>query len=423
MSLLPRKWNWSGPIVAALLMNCAIGYADDLPLPSADSAPAALFSRRESLVHEAREIDTTADSLDAISTESQSDDGGFTPTDLITELYGDGSIKIQYYLAQDDVGNFVLQGDWLQRNEAGEVIANGKHNNNQKHGRWNRWFKGDESKVLESAKHVGFQAPFISQAVFKHGKLHGKWKLYDHNKLKVFEIAFSEGRRNGNAVWYFPNGQRLLDVMYENDVIDGDLYQWNPKNKSLESASYNAGRRITPKIKYYENGKVQMKTMFLYPKVVLQTPDDWWNAKLAVYKTQGVEELHGLWTSYYPSGKIQSEGEHRHNQRVGMYIRHYENGVVAIQGEYKDGKQHGHWIWRHKNGKKAVQGEYNNGAQVSTWLRWDENGVIAGNNDYRPYQSQTILRSQQGKDDPDKISIEDKIRVSDILPLHPEFKR
>ena len=56
-------------------------------------------------------------------------------------------------------------------------------------------------------------------------------------------------------------------------------------------------------------------------------------------------------TSYYSSGRIQSETNYSNNKKHGKHISFHENGEIAVLGKYKLGLRSGKWKWKDKNGK------------------------------------------------------------------------
>jgi antitoxin component YwqK of YwqJK toxin-antitoxin module len=116
--------------------------------------------------------------------------------------------------------------------------------------------------------------------------------------------------------------------------------------------------------------------MYLFAKIVVKSPDDWWNARLAIFTTIGKDEKHGIWNAWYPAGQPQMRGEYRNDVEVGQFVWWYPNGQKALEGIYDNGRQNGQWTWWHKNGQKATQGAYVQGEQSGRWVVWHEDGRV-----------------------------------------------
>ena len=126
--------------------------------------------------------------------------------EVIKERYPNGTVKVEREITQDAEGNYVLHGAWRQFDEQGRLIIDGRHEHNLKIGLWRKFYRGSEAPLLATAPYKDFTAPFISQANFHNGQLHGKWMISDSKQRKVHEIEFCDGQRHGKARGTFPTG-------------------------------------------------------------------------------------------------------------------------------------------------------------------------------------------------------------------------
>src|SRR5688500_16773242 len=99
--------------------------------------------------------------------------------EVITERYPSRAVRVEREVAQDDQGNYYNHGAWSHWDENGVLKGSGEYRNGRRHGKWVRWFNTGESKILSSALYKSFQAPFVSEATFVDGKLHGTWNIVD----------------------------------------------------------------------------------------------------------------------------------------------------------------------------------------------------------------------------------------------------
>lgn len=58
----------------------------------------------------------------------------------------------------------------------------------------------------------------------------------------------------------------------------------------------------------------------------------------------------GLWTSYYPNGKMWSRTAYYSGLASGASVTYYENGQIKFVGDYKDGKRTGMWKFYQEDG-------------------------------------------------------------------------
>lgn len=300
-----------------------------------------------------------------------------TEIELIRERYADGKVRVEREVTQDADENYVNHGLWKMWDRQGRLVGEGRYRSDLRDGTWNRWFHKDEAKMLLTMPYREYVAPFVSQASFKEGKLHGKWIIFDSKQRKVSEWHFVDGERHGKQTWWFANGRKMRDVDYRNGEMDGEELVWDAAGKQLSKDTYQSGRKLAMKTAKYKAGQKHTQGMYLFAKHVVKTLDDWWNLRIAEYVKQGKDEKHGVWTSWYANGQKKMEGRYEYDMPVGKFGWWYPNGQKASQGVYANGVAHGKWIWWHKTGQKSARGEYVRGSQVGRWTWWHTTGKVA----------------------------------------------
>jgi len=299
------------------------------------------------------------------------------PTEVIRERFPDGTVKIEREVTQDEKENYINHGKWKMFNQRGTLLAEGQYVNNKRDGTWVRFYQGKESKLFSEMPYKQFKGPYVSQATFKDGQLHGTWKIYDASQHKISEFSLSEGQRNGKSTWWYANGQKMREIDFRDGLIDGRLMEWTPNKKLVTNNTYQSGRKLALKVTKYKNGAKKTEGMFLYAKLVVETPDDWWNATVAQSVAQGQDERHGTWTSWYENGQEHVTGNYENDVPVGTFTWSYKTGQKALVGNYKDGQRHGFWDWWHPNGQKATYAEYKDDQPVGRWLWWSDDGKVS----------------------------------------------
>ena len=100
-------------------------------------------------------------------------------------------------------------------------------------------------------------------------------------------------------------------------------------------------------------------------------------AKWTVVLVSGLEQEHGPYQEFFPTGEQKILGSYHNGERIGTWTAWHENGQKASEISYKAGKEHGKWLEWHSNGQKAGEGEYVNGARHGTWRTWHRDGRMA----------------------------------------------
>lgn len=327
--------------------------------------------------------------------------------DVVRERYPNRSVKIEREVTQDAAGNYVNHGTWKMWDEAGNVVAEGQFRDGKRYGLWTRWHRQGDSPLFGTAPYNLFSGPYISQATFDDGQLSGRWTIFDAKQHKISEFEMADGLRHGMSTWWYPTGQKMREVFYRDGLMDGDLLEWDQKSNLVVKDNFQEGRKLAPKAASYSEtkrsaGKKKNEGMYLHAKQVVKDRDDWWNAKVATYASEGKDQKHGMWTEWFPTGHEQMTGNFHHDVPVGTFVWWYSNGQKALEGTYLDGKPHGRWTWWHNNGLKATEGEYLQGAEAGEWSWWNTDGRIARNKDFSGAASETAgVETKQPKPETD----------------------
>jgi uncharacterized protein len=394
MKMTIRGWRWTLPAVAALAWTAGDAFAQqplsavELAQPiSAEPLAAPVAPEGASETDPAAEMaddaapgatdETAAEPIEGEETAAPEDNSGIV--ELIKERYPGGAVKVEREMTQDGEGNYLMHGAWRQFDEQGRLIVDGRHDHNQKVGLWRKFYRGSEAPLLGTSPYKDYTGPFISQANFHNGQMHGKWTVSDSKQRKVHEIEFCDGQRHGKATWYYPNGALMLQAQYEHGRVNGDVMKFAPDTSLLAQENYQAGRKLAPKVEYFDGERTvkKLETTFLHGPLAVKTPDSWDACTLATFETRGTDERHGPYTAWHKNGLPAKQGEFRYNLPVGKITQWYDNGQKQLEGLYVDGRQEGVWTWWHSNGQKAITGEYHDATPIGKWSWWAADGKVA----------------------------------------------
>lgn len=340
------------------------------------------------------------------------DDQHPSAQEVIQERYPNRSIKIERQVTQDADGNYINHGTWKMWDERQNLVAEGEYRHDLRHGLWTRYHAPGQGDLFTKAPFNQFTAPFVSRATFQDGKLHGVWTITDSKNRKLLEIELADGLRDGKSVFYYPSGRKKLEIDYRKGLPDGELIDYDPEGKILARNVYLEGRKLAPKVEFHNPGQKKSEAMYLHARVVLETADDWWEAKFATYGVHGKDQRHGAYTAWFPSGHKQLQGQYENDVRVGRFVQWHPNGQVAAEGEFDAGQRQGLWTWWHENGQKAVQGQYEHGTPQGVWMWWNDDGKVARRNDYSAPKSETLVELPEDRAEALRLEVTPK-------PLHP----
>ncbi len=320
-----------------------------------------------------------------VSTDEVSNSSQRGSTEVFRERYPNGEVRVEREVTLDSDGNYVNHGTWKMWDPTGLLIADGQFNMGKRVGSWTRILGRKDADIIQKAPFNRFKAPFTSNVNFTNDKMDGDWLIVDMEQKKCCQIGLENGVRNGLTIFWMPNGEVMRQEQFDHGVPVGDVLQTNSSTGKLDrAATYLNGRRVTSNVDYYSRAKRQKKTeeLFLAPKTVQNSPDEFWACKFATYEQQGEPLRHGTAKSWYSNGQLQSEGQYEHHKRVGHFRFWHPNGQISSEGNFADDNYTGLWVWWHENGQKAIVGRYEHGKNIGEWRWWDELGKLANRQVY-----------------------------------------
>ena len=319
------------------------------------------------------------------------EDSSVEQAEVVTERYDNRKVKTEREVVQDKDQNYINHGKYKTYDPKGKVTVEGRYKYGDMDGVWTRLYYTRETELLNKAPFNQSQLPLVSQANFTNGKLNGKWVIYDALKRRLCEWEFTNGKRDGVSTWWYANGMKMREITYRDGTIDGQLNEWDRNGKQVTKDAYVEGSRLATKTESFSNRTKRAEGSVLYPKLVLESPDDWIECRLATYSQDGQPVKHGVWTSWYANGQMKLQGKYEQDTPTGKFSWWHDNGQKSLEAHYLGGKKHGSWIWWHDNGLKSIQGSYANDTPVNNWLWWQESGKVAQRADFNDPKQRAVL--------------------------------
>lgn len=304
------------------------------------------------------------------------------PLERLRQRYPDGSIMIEREVARERDGSYLQHGSWKMWDKHGVLVASGQCRENQFYGTWQRVHQITDSATFRVEPYSLFAGPFVSEATFEDGLLHGKWTIRDAQGNPISEIEFADGHRHGLATWWYPGGKKMEQIAFRNGTVDGTAKHWKKSGELDHEEQFVNGRLLQTLPHFDAENRIQAEASYLHPQLIMQASDDWWNARLAQFTAlrsadpKNEKQLHGPAVTWYPNGQKKSEFQYEYGNMQGVQNWWYDDGQLATHGTFEFGKPNGTWTWYHRNGQKAVSGQYQSGEVVGDWLWWSYDGQI-----------------------------------------------
>ena len=321
------------------------------------------------------------------------------PVEVIQERFPGGELKIRREVTQDAQDNYILHGEWKMWDVAGNLIGAGEYRNNHREGTWFRIHSDKESDLFKAMPYSEFTAPFRSEAIFKDGRLDGKWTITDGEGRVVSEAEYANGVLNGTSKWYYVSGSPMKEATYVNGLLEGLVRTYDADSTLIEEQKFEEGHKIAMKVERSKDGQKVWEAMYMHAQLVIDTEADWWSAKPATYKAVGEDVKHGLATGWHTNGQMRVQGVYDRDHPDGQFTWWYSNGQEEVAGGFKNGLKHGMWVWRHPNGQKAMMGESSAGTATGIWYKWQENGALIEKTDFSSVSQQPTLATEESLDE------------------------
>jgi antitoxin component YwqK of YwqJK toxin-antitoxin module len=154
------------------------------------------------------------------------------------------------------------------------------------------------------------------------GKKQGKWIIFNRTKklpqypadAKVEEGKFTDSRKVGKWIEYYPNGNPKNRITFENGRPNGYAIMYHENGKISEEGMWKNNRWVGEYKMYYENGQVMQEFKFN-----------------ATGKREGPQKY------YYENGQVMIEGNWQEGKESGIVKEYYENGDIKAEKNFAGG--------------------------------------------------------------------------------------
>lgn len=162
-------------------------------------------------------------------------------------------------------------------------------------------------------------------------------------------------QKENNHKTYFEDGTlREVIAMTGDSLRNGPYIRYNNKGNVIEKANYLNDKLNGERLLYFsDTEQVEIEEHYV---------DD---------------AFHGVYKTYYPSGKLELEFMYENNVLTGISKKYYENGNIQEVINFVGNEENGTFTEYHDNGKPEWKGTYMNGEnEVGLLENFDENGVL-----------------------------------------------
>ncbi|MEI6124433.1 MAG: hypothetical protein WCQ95_12485 [Bacteroidota bacterium] len=299
--------------------------------------------------------------------------------------------------------------------------------------RANAGFAISSMGILNAAKndYLGYTEIFWENSKLKavgkyktEGKRDGEWiwyynngniktkAMYDNGTLLYYDsysflgiiethIPYKNDKINGEAIIYNDQGAKIKLITLKDDVKNGKYEEYYTSGPLYATAT-NVDGKLDGTVKtYYIDGQIKSEVTYAAGEKNSLETSYYRTGKLMEKSTYAKGLLQGVSISYYDNGQVSDSVNYVNDKPFGKNIKYYKNGVVSEMADLDEsGKLNGIWRKYETDGKICNELEYKKG-EIIAYKYYDKNGNIikqdkknSGNFDYEAFYYNGIKRSE-----------------------------
>lgn len=196
-----------------------------------------------------------------------------------------------------------------------------------------------EMEYMEGKLH-GTSAEFrngikVAETEYENGLINGAVRTWNTEGVILTEGNYINGQPHG-AQKEFKSGALIRTVVYSRGIMQGRSSDYNLTGRIIEDRWYSRGL-LDSAAAYHANGKRSGAAYY----GIFEDPSGFFtegshfeydSAGVIILRGNSVEHRkNGVWTSYYPNGKVNSTTTYVNGIPQGLYTRYYTNGKKMVQ--------------------------------------------------------------------------------------------
>lgn len=199
-----------------------------------------------------------------------------------------------------------------------------------------------------------------------------------------YNVVDTNGRKQGNWVRVYENGQLYYKGQFENDVPQGEFWFWYDTGEAMSKVIHLDGAKRMDVINYYKNGYPMSKGEYVEGQLDGQV-EKLKTGEWKFYNEDGILKTvenyenglrNGKSISYFASGKVLLEYTFENDLREGPWVEYFENGKIKSEGSSHAGEFDGPFSLFLPSGTPNITGSYVKGVKDNIWIHFNKDGTI-----------------------------------------------
>ncbi len=214
--------------------------------------------------------------------------------------------------------------------------------NKKKHGTYRAYYimTDDDTSHTQRTRRL----PMCVEVNYENGKKNGQMVRYWSNGNRHITATFKNGKYHGPVEIFYEDGTLESRSVYHNGKLNGMYVEVNPDG-TTEYTMYDNGKRVGTKMIYAANGTQMKRRSYRNDKLYYQGRYVDFNEDGTVYldSTWKDNKLHGKSIQYYPNGKVRYDFNFKNGNLDGRYRIFKEDGTILEDKFYGAGKLRGNF--------------------------------------------------------------------------------
>lgn len=273
-------------------------------------------------------------------------------------------------------------------------ITTGMYVDGKKEGYWKSYVPhddGSEPRIYSEENYINGQKDgkciYYNIAIYSKiikfydkGKKIGKWQYFEFPRkyLKINKIEnYKNNKRNGYTIdYYYEEDKKYIayKTWYKDDIIIGDVLQFNAKGQIIEKTPYKKGKKEG----IYKEFRYEDDTQYIS-----------YTGKYIDGKKEG------KWKHFNKNGTVERIAFYKNGKKEGVWKEYYDNGAIESEEEYANDKKDGEWTKYYKNGSLRSKEIYSNNEEIGNWISYYRSGNIENTIDHNTHLHKYFYKNGQ----------------------------
>lgn len=208
-------------------------------------------------------------------------------------------------------------------------------------------------------------SPYGNLVGFRHltnGVLDGAWEGRYYTGIIQDKAIYKNGKLNGKYTYYNSDGSKNYEAYFVNDKLEGEIRRYNKMGMLSSIAVKKDGLYNGPLKLFHETGYQYLDRTLKNDKLegISIGLNKWNDSRDTMYFSEGLAE--GKTSSYYYDGTLEYRGQFKNDKNVGKWEYFHKNGQLELVKTFnEEGKLEGTLTSYLQDGTVNTKEVYNNG--------------------------------------------------------------